>query len=231
MDPDKIALRAIESPQAVEVLEGLTTRGVQESVANKVATNAAKLDEQFPGLLRNINDLSASPKLQNPQALNGLLDDISKGKKGAATELDRAAQRLREGHDVQLGAQNRVGGDVVDHTDQEVMQLKDITSEQTDAVARNMDDAANQLAGKGSRGQRTPGEKDTEVPPTRDDGTPYTRTIDLTIRNPKNPLHGAKREEIEAFVRAEMQHVTERGSVDKVRVWVDGKPFDIEGPF
>ena len=231
VDPDKIALRAIESPQAVEVLEGLTKRGVQDSVANKVASNAAKLDEQFPGLLRNINDLSASPKLHNPQALNGLLDDISKGKKGAATELDRAAQRLREGHDVQLGAQNRVGGDVVDHTDQEVMQLKDITSEQTDAVARNMDDAANQLAGKGSKGQRTPGEKDTEVPPTRDDGTPYTRTIDLTIRNPKNPLHGAKREEIEAFVRAEMQHVTERGSVDKVRVWVDGKPFDIEGPF
>ena len=49
--------------------------------------------------------------------------------------------------------------------------------------------------------------------------------------NPKARCNGAKREEIEAFVRAEMQHVTERGSVDKVRVWVDGKPFDIEGPF
>ena len=46
--PDKIALRAIESPQAVEVLEGLTKRGVQDRCANKVASNAAQARRAVP---------------------------------------------------------------------------------------------------------------------------------------------------------------------------------------
>jgi hypothetical protein len=228
---DDVVLRGIENPELLEVMDGLTKHKIQGSVANKVAQNAGKLDGEFPGLLRNVKELATNPNMRNPQALNGLLDDIAKGKAGAVNEIDRAVQRLNQGHDIQLGAQNRIGGDVVDYTDQEVMQMKDVSSAQTDAVGRNMEDAANQLAGKGSKGQRIPGEKDTEVPPTREDGTPFTRTIDVTLRNPENPLYNADREQVEQFVREEMAEIGEKESVDRVVITTGKGVFVFEGPW
>ena len=93
-------------PEALD--EGLRSAASRIAVANKVASNAANYESSSAGLLRNVIRPLGEPEAAEPTGvLNGLLDDISKGKKGAATELDRAAQRLREGHDVQLGPQTR----------------------------------------------------------------------------------------------------------------------------
>jgi hypothetical protein len=238
--PESLLLRAIEGgPRLVAILDGLTSgRGgarIDPRTADRVAQLAHALDEIFPGrgLFDAVHDLATGGRLRNPQSLRGLMEDINTGDANKITELTIAAERSRAGHQVQLGPQNRVGADVVDITAEEAIQVKDVSSPDDRAVGENLTAAANQLAGRGARNRLNPGDPDTEVPPNRPDGRPYTRTAEIIIRNPRNPLHNADRAAVEAFVRDTLSTASNRAAVDQVRV-TNGhpdSPFTITGPF
>jgi hypothetical protein len=237
---DQLVLRSIEGgPRAVQIIDGLLGgRGsarVDPRAANRVAELAVALDEVFPeqGLLDSVHRLSTSGRLRNPQSLRGLMEDINTGDANKIVELNLAAERAAAGAEVQLGTINRVGADVVDHSAQEAIQVKNITSPEQSAAAENLTAATNQLAGRGARGRLNPGNPDTEVPPNRPNGQPYTRTAELFIRNERNQLFNADRPTLEAFVRETLRDANNRGSVDQVRVHNGnpGSPFTIVGPF
>jgi hypothetical protein len=234
--PDTLVLRAIDGgPRLVGIMDALIREGVEGPPANRVAELAPALDEIFPGrgILDAVNELATSGRLRNPRSLAALLEAINTNDQGKISELELAAARARAGHQVQLGAQNRIGADVVDWTNEEAIQNKDLTTDKKSRADDALNEAANQLAGKGARGQLNPGDPDTEVPPNRPDRTPFTRTARLIIRNPKNDLFHADRPAVEAFVRAALAGNRNRGSVDRVEVdnGNPGSPFIVAGPF
>jgi hypothetical protein len=240
MSPEDLVLRSIEGgPATVEIIDGLLSgKGpakVDARAANRVAELARRLDEMSPGqgLFDAVHKLATSGALRNPASLRPLLEAISAGDANKIVELRVAAERAAPGGDVQLGPIGRQGADVVDHPAQEAMQIKNVGSPDERAVERNLTDATNQLAGKGAGGQRTPGDPDTEVPPNKPDGTPYTRTAELFINNERNPLFDADRATVDAFVRETLKTANNRGSVDQVRIHNHnpGSPFTILGPF
>jgi hypothetical protein len=236
VQPDALVLRAIDGgPRLVGIMDALVREGVEGRRASRVAELAPALDEIFPGrgILDAVNELATSGRLENPRSLARLLEAINANDQGKISELELAAARARAGHQVQLGAQNRVGGDVVDLTGEEVIQNKDLTTDKEARTVDALDEAANQLAGKGARGQLNPGDPDTEVPPNRPDGTPFTRTARLIIRNPLNDLFHADRAAVETFVRETLAGNRNRGSVDRVEVenGNPGSPFIVVGPF
>ena len=237
---DQLVLRSIEGgPKAVEIMDGLLSgKGaakVDARAANRIAELARPLDEIFPGqgLLDAVHKLATSGSLRNPASLRPLMEAINTGDANKIVELNVAAERAGPGADVQLGAINRSGADVVDHVAQEAIQMKNITSADDRAVVANLTDATNQLAGKGASGQRTPGEPGTEVPPNKPDGQPYTRTAELFIRDAENSLFNADRAAIDAFVRGTLKDAVNRASVDQVRIHNGNpaSPFTIVGPF
>jgi hypothetical protein len=231
MTPDDVYTAVTKTPGAIPMMDDLAQQGVRGDVIRSITKNAGKAAEKFPDarVMESVEDLVRSGKLTNLDSLSRHLDDIAGGKKGAITELERALERARAGHDVQLGAVNGKGGDVVDLTDQEVLQMKDVTSASELGVAENMSHASNQLAGKGAKRNANAGQ--TETPPTRADGTPYTRTVDLTIRNADNPLQAYDDDALKQWVRENMGDVASKDAVDQVVIRINGRIVTVKAPW
>ncbi|MDA0179050.1 hypothetical protein OJ997_01990, partial [Solirubrobacter phytolaccae] len=229
--PDDILDAAVDTPHLVPIMDDLAQQGVRGDVIKSITKQAGNAAEKFPDarVIENVEDLVRSGKLANPDSLGAHLKKIAGGDRGALTELERVMQRVRAGHDVQIGAINGKGGDVVDLTDQEVLQMKDITSRTEDGVVENMKGAANQLAGKGAKAKSNAGQ--TETPPLREDGTPYTRTVDLTIREAENPLHAYDDEALRQWVRDKMGSLSSKDAVDQVVVRINGRIVTVKAPW
>jgi hypothetical protein len=237
---DSLVARAEQGgPRAIRIIDSLLAgrraQRVEPRSAERVAELASTLDATHPGrgIFDSVETLSTSGRLRNPASLRALLEDIAAGDTNKIVELTMGAERARAGNEVQLGVINRVGADVVDHTAQEAIQIKNVTSPDEGAVGENLTAAANQLAGRGARGRLRPGDRDTEVPPQRPDGTPYTRVAELFVRDPNNPLFNADRATIEAFVRDTLSSATNRTAVDRVVIHNNhpSSPHVINGPF
>ena len=153
VQPDALVLRAIDGgPGLVEIMDHLVTRGVEGTAASRVTELAPALDEMFPGrgILGAVRELATNGRLRNPGSLRRLLEAVNANDQGKISELELAAQRWA-GKEVQIGPLDRTGADVVDWTDEEAIQNKDITSREQGRVADALDEAANQLAGRGAR--------------------------------------------------------------------------------
>jgi RNase P/RNase MRP subunit p29 len=145
------------------------------------AERGQKAFKEVERTLKMMNELEASGRLNNPQGLRNALEDatpelIEKGRSGHLRELEIALERVRQGHDVQLGAMydyrlgRDVGGDVVDFTAKEVIQSKDLTAKSEATLWENIETAALQAMGK--RG---------EFPPIDSRGTEFKKVIEIRI--------------------------------------------------
>jgi hypothetical protein len=75
---------------------------------------------------------------------------------------------------VQLGG----AADVVDYTAQEALQIKNVISADEQTLKGNFRDAGKQLSGGGN-----------EIVPTRPDGQPFERVIEVIVNSPQSPLY------------------------------------------
>jgi hypothetical protein len=175
---------ADELPKIVETLKALTEQGIDLGQAQTLLKTAP------PKAVRAIESLMLGKgKLDNPQALPGIVEKLNNGLKsekpdvreaaqGLLSEIQVAAKHVEQGSRVQLGAVSdpsitperiaqvneirrqageaalktvNSGGDVVDFTRREVLQIKRVSSPQSEAVLTNLKSAERQL--QGSKGE------------------------------------------------------------------------------
>jgi hypothetical protein len=115
-------------------------------------------------------------RLRNPEDLVDLVEKATKQKNpiGFVRELQLAAERVKQGHEVGLG----LGADIVDYSAKEAIQLKNVTSLDEGGILGNLQKAGEQL--KGSHG---------ELVPKGANGKPFQRTAEIIIDNAQNPLY------------------------------------------
>jgi hypothetical protein len=206
MDPVDAGLYALEyGASGLRTIEGLMNRGIAETTAMEVARLAHE-----NGVQSAVETLARSPNLRNPQTLRSMLRELAKGKDGLRGELTEAANRVAQGHEVTLGQRM---ADVVDHTAQEAIQMKEITSADPAKVSEHTAKASDQLAGEHG-----------ETPPAG-----YTRIAHIRLLNPENPLYGASRAQVRPYV---LEGVSGKTAVDVVEVHVgpDAGPHIFRAP-
>jgi len=188
-------------PEGVRAIDNLVQRGVQARVAEDALRIAKDL-----GILGEVNGMVNSGHLENPGSLRNFLQkiaaEVANGQRGAMNELLEVASRARDGHRVSLGGRRlnprdpeSGQADVVDHTAREAVQMKTVTSADEGKVVSNLQSAVDQLGGSGG-----------ENPPAG-----YTRTADVRITNPDNPLFNADRAALQDALRGK---ITNLGNLD-----------------
>jgi hypothetical protein len=158
-----------------QLQEKLVARGVSAGRAQQMLQLAKGRPEVMEAVEVLING-QGKGNLRNPGELVKLVEKATEGEGqiGLVRELQAAADRVRLGHDVQLGG----GADIVDFTSKEAIQLKNVTSANPKQVLDNLDAAGGQLTG--DKGEQVP----------RDiSGKLFQRTAEIIIDNPKNPLY------------------------------------------
>jgi hypothetical protein len=162
-------------------------------------------------------------KLNEPHELTVFVEKTVKamGNKAGADngflrEMQIAAERLEKGHHVQMGAIKNdngiaIGGDVVDHTTKEVIQVKTLTSRSTEGVSERANSAIEQLSGKNG-----------EIP---NEG--YTQVAEIWI-NPNNRLFRESGRSINATLEGDigknikLQNTGKDASGNQVKVNFNG---------
>ncbi len=211
----RIAANGAETVTAqVQRLEGqLVSRGMNAHNAQEImelATGQPKVLQALEGLLNGRGNL------RNPNELHKLVERATRdAEPGILRELELAAARVRQGHDVQLGTVKqpgvgKVGADVVDFTTQEAIHSKNITSPAQNAVEGELNKSAQQFEGK----QPNP-----EVVPTKADGQPFRRVTEVIVNNPQNPLHNQTPKQLAEFLQGQLKNnQTLRENIDAVRI-------------
>jgi hypothetical protein len=211
----RIAANGAETVAAqVQRLEGqLVSRGINARNAHEImelATGQPKVLQALEGLLNGRGNL------RNPSELSKLVERATRGAEpGILRELELAAARVRQGHDVQLGTVKqpgvgKVGADVVDFTAQEAIHSKNITSPAQNAVEGEINKSAQQFEGR----QPNP-----EIVPTKADGQPFRRVTEVIVNNPQNPLHNQTPNQLAEFLQGQFKNnSTLRENVDAVRI-------------
>jgi hypothetical protein len=195
--------QADELPKIVETLKVLTERGVDLKQAQNLLKGAPQ------EAVRAIETLMLGKgKLDNPQALPEIVQRIKDAAKPKelTLELQVAAKRVEQGSRVQLGAvhdptitpqeiaaikqknpglQQEIGrgGDVVDFSQREVLQIKRVSSSTTNGVTENLVKAGKQLQGSGG-----------ELP---NEG--FKKVAEIHI-GPNNELSGANGQKINQYI-------------------------------
>ena len=163
-------------------LPGLGADKVREITA--WAAGDKKLAHAIDGLLNGGGQIR---NLDDKKGLHDLAKRYAKhNQPGSLRELEVAASRVRQGHDVSFN----LGADVVDHTTQEALQIKNVTSRNLEGVQNNFAKAVQQLSGKKG-----------EVVPQRPNHQPFERIAELVINNPKNPFFAGTAEDIAKKLR------------------------------
>jgi hypothetical protein len=207
----RIATNGAETVAAqVQRLEGqLVSRGMNARNAHEImelATGQPKVLQALEGLLNGRGNL------RNPNELSKLVERATR-EPGILRELELAAARVRQGHDVQLGTVQqpgvgKVGADVVDFTTQEAIHSKNITSPHRNAIEVELNKSAEQFSGV--RG---------EIVPTKADGQPFRRVTEVIVNSPQNPLHNKTSNQMAEFLQGEFKNnSTLRENVDAVRI-------------
>jgi|GEM_PF-6411677 len=204
---EDMALYALEyGVRGVEVINSLIDQGRPVHIANEITRLAHE-----NGLLGDVHQLVVGRHLENPAGLRRLLREISAGDTGKIQELRDAAGRASRGHQVKLGGE----ADVVDLTNQEAIQHKEVTSPDERAVEPHLQSAADQLAGRGG-----------EVPPEG-----FTRIIDIRVLNNRNPLFTADRAAVRLYIETSLRHRASAGSVDVIYFTNDNGTYIFHAPF
>jgi hypothetical protein len=188
-----------------QLQEKLVARGVSANNAKQMLQLAKGRPEVMEAVEVLING-QGKGKLRNPEELIDLVGKATRGENqiGLVRELQSAAERVRLGHEVQLGG----GADIVDFTSKEAIQLKNVTSPAPDKVFSNLDTAGIQL--KGSRGEQVP--KDIN-------GKSFQRTAEIMIDNSNNPLYNKTPNQLLQDLRQQFgKNAILRENVDVVRV-------------
>jgi hypothetical protein len=212
---ERIAANGAETVAAqVQRLEGqLVSRGINARNAHEImelATGQPKVLQALEGLLNGRGNL------RNPNELSKLVERATRdAEPGILRELELAAARVRQGHDVQLGTVKqpgvgKVGADVVDFTTQEAIHSKNITSPAQNAVEGEIDKSAQQFEGR----QPNP-----EIVPTKADGQTFRRVTEVIVNNPQNPSHNQTPNQLAEFLQGQFKNnSTLRENVDAVRI-------------
>jgi hypothetical protein len=148
--------------QVADSLVALTNRGLNIKDAQAILQKS----REFKQILDVVQKIALSKgKLENPSSLKQIVEEsflafragrtntseISRLDYGKVRELQIAAERLSQGHHVQLGAvynptyKKNVGADVVDFTTNEYIQVKTISSFNKNALESNIEKAIKQL--------------------------------------------------------------------------------------
>jgi len=204
---EDMALYALEyGVRGVEVINSLIDQGRPIHIANEITRLAHE-----NGLLGDVHQLVVGRHLENPASLRRLLREISAGDTGKIQELRDAARRASHGHQVKLGGE----ADVVDFTNEEAIQHKEVTSPDERAVEPHLQSAADQLAGRGG-----------EMPPEG-----FTRIIDIRVLNYRNPLFTADRASVRLYIETSLRHRASAGNVDVIYFTNDNGTYIFHAPF
>jgi len=150
------------------------------------------------GIIERVNKLldhANAGKYGNPKNLTKMLEWIGKGAKEHIQAIDDALSRLDKGHKVDIEAE----ADVVDHTEREAIQHKQVKGKAGEALGDNVKSALKQLAGKGAAG---------EVPPKG-----YKRVADIRLQE-NNPNFKSDGATLEKYLK-EMKAESDRVGVDR----------------
>ncbi len=232
--PDTIVSRAIEGmpgPRYVVIMDALAAGKIQPNIIEQTLDLLNAIQKANPGEdVVEIVETLVTGDFTNPSSLRPLLAEVN-ASPGKLSELRLAGERADIGHRVQLGPVADVGGDVVDFTSEEVIQGKRVSSADRRTATQNLQEAGNQLGGKGKAGKLKAGDPGREVPPTRPDGRPFTRIARIEIANPNNELYTADHDALTAWV-VEALEDERANDVDLVVVTngVSGSPFTIDVP-
>jgi hypothetical protein len=143
-------LKQMDSAKLSQLQETLVGRGVKANSAKQMLQYAKDRPEVMEAVEILVNGRGKG-QLRNPDALAKLVKTATDGTQaGSLRELQIAAERVRLGHEVELGG----GADIVDFTAKEAIQLKNVTSPGKEAVLENLDYAGTQL--KGTKGEAVP---------------------------------------------------------------------------
>jgi hypothetical protein len=147
-----------EMPKIADTMAVLTNKGVEVKIAESLLREAGKQKEVLDIVQRL---MLGKGQLENPESLAELVvkavgefgNEESPGLRGILREMQIAAERVNQGHTIQLGAVKNdngilIGGDIVDKTAREVIQLKTLTSRNSAGVWDNTKKAIQQLLGK-----------------------------------------------------------------------------------
>jgi len=171
--------------QLAEMLNDLGKYGQTAREAKELLQATAKRGQkgfkEVERMLEMMNELETSGRLNNPQGLKNILEDATPGlrrnsRSGHIRELEIALERVRQGHDVQLGVVydyrlgRDVGGDVVDFTAREVIQSKDLTTKSEETFFENINKAAAQSMGRYG-----------EFPPLDSRGREFKKIIEIRL--------------------------------------------------
>jgi hypothetical protein len=212
-----------------DTMVGLINKGMSIENVQKLI----KLAAQHPQVLNEVMRIANSKgELVNPDALIGLVDGAIKNletskvgpgnrltDRGILLEIRIAAERLEQRHKVQLGTvtdksppHTKRGGDIVDHSTKETLQVKHVVSPTEDAVLNNMQKALKQLQGEYGE-YPTPG---------------YTQVAEIRIEG-NNQFFGKSG----SYINGKIQEMVNKGGLDKfdgfvriVKVDGAGKPLE-----
>jgi len=212
----------------VEALHEMVNQGMRLNKAEEILKTAAESRQTLEPLQHSLElarQLAESGDLRNSKGLRKKLDEITKtigkdNQPGYIKELELATERASQGHDIQLGAVidpatgQKVGADVVNHTTEQAIQSKHVSSADPGKVAGNLEEAAKQHAGD---------KKVPEIVPVNSKGKPYERIIDVTIANPDNPLYNADPKTLNRIIQDSINRTSKEKpewwqSVDTVKI-------------
>ncbi|WP_395856645.1 RHS repeat-associated core domain-containing protein [Cystobacter fuscus] len=174
-------------------------------LGDRMAPHLAKQTLEYAdemGILREVRELVDSGKLENLRGLNGFLKEIrqelKQDQQGKLRQFHEAHQRAMKGNEVAIEGRRKIPADprsgqadIVDHTQEEALQMKVVTGAKEGTVIGNLQSAVDQLGG--SRG---------EFPP---DG--YKRIADIRIEAPNNPLNNATEHQLRDALRGRIANL------------------------
>jgi hypothetical protein len=203
-DPgDLVSLLNQFGKEGVEVVDSLTERGVERKAAieaTQIAKDVHAIDD--------VRQLVASGNLENPSGLRAFMrqvaDEVSQGQGGKLAQLREAARRASGGDRVSLEKSQEAKGqaDVIDLTQREALQIKEVTSKDPSKVAERLGEASRQLRGETG-----------EAPPPG-----FKKIADIRVVNEQNRMFKMTHTELLEALREEgITQTTVRG-VDEIRV-------------
>jgi hypothetical protein len=200
---DALLVGRLYGLRGLQISESALQRGQSPDVARSIARRAGEAGE-----LDAVQAIMDSPGFRNPEDLPEFLNRIIRGEHGSREPLRDAAQRLRQGHEVELDAGR---GDVVDYTVREAVQHKQVSGRSHVALFDNLKDAALQLRGETG-----------EIPPTG-----FTKIGKVSIVNPQNPFFNADRPTLADV----LSRTPDLHGVDRFVISNDNGTFIFDAPF
>jgi hypothetical protein len=181
---------ATDGEQLARMLDGLRSFGQSFEGGKELLRSTARLSQkastqkafkEVERVLDVAKELDASGSLTNPQELRKVLAKASvelgrAGRSGFAQELELALERVKQGHEVQLGKIYdhrrglQTGGDIVDYTTKEVIQSKYLTTDDVNGFLKNIEKAAQQTMGKHQ-----------EFPPIDSKGREFKKVVEVRL--------------------------------------------------